>query len=548
MFTRRWRSAPATDSRGPGEHHAKAISEVPGLRKLPLAGSVPYIDSVFAAHQLAVLKTKMGEAGADPAMAVGLARPLEFWPAVWSLDGVDDITTMGILGIGTGLDGTFYTTCNPEEFMAVLRGEGRFPSGGIEMQWFMKEHFKRRGLDTALGLMGRGETWQRTRRLIQRELLAPAAAKSYGDAIGRAAALASRGAPLCAGPDDFDKFVARASFDMFAAGFLGRLTRTANPADAADPEDVKFCEHAAEAMASFSGFVARPSEMVLNHLIPGHSMVTTSRFGAFQKHLDAIFDRGATICADFVARRDCGELDVLERMSYMHATLARQGADKDMSAEQFAELASVLLMAAVDTTAAYTKWVITALAIHQDAQQKVADELRRCVGDGPLTTELLNERRALPYLNCVKRETHRLRPAILGIAKTVQSAVQMCGYDVPSGTVVTLDTFTAQNDPQTLPDAAEFRPERWSDAEVEARRGTAAAVIDHPLLRGPFSAGARQCPAARVANIEVLFMAAELVRNYRIRLVDPPTSLGDVNYVMRLTMNPATSGFVFEPR
>ena len=51
------------------------------------------------------------------------------------------------------------------------------------------------------------------------------------------------------------------------------------------------------------------------------------------------------------------------------------------------------------------------------------------------------------------------------------------------------------------------------------RKGTAAEVIDHPLLRAPFSAGARMCPGNKIANFELLTMVAQLVQVPR----RPPT-------------------------
>ena len=51
------------------------------------------------------------------------------------------------------------------------------------------------------------------------------------------------------------------------------------------------------------------------------------------------------------------------------------------------------------------------------------------------------------------------------------------------------------------------------------RKGTAAEVIDHPLLRAPFSAGARMCPGNKIANFELLTMVVQLVQVPR----RPPT-------------------------
>jgi hypothetical protein len=76
-----------------------------------------------------------------------------------------------------------------------------------------------------------------------------------------------------------------------------------------------------------------------------------------------------------------------------------------------------------------------------------------------------------------------------------------------------------------------------------------AEVIDHVLLRGPFSAGARQCPASRVASLEVTFFAAQLVRDWKISLKEPGVrGLADIDYVNKLTHQPIIPELVFEPR
>lgn len=365
----------------------------------------------------------------------------------------------------------------------------------------MKEYFKRHGKKTADALWDHGPEWQTARRLVQRDLLQPGAAKSYADAIGEAASLASKGAPACGTTEAFDEYMARASFDMFSAAFLGRMTQTADPASpTADPKDVAFCKHAVSALDGFMPLFNRPQEMVLNHLIPGQ-FITTKRYGEFEGHMDYVFNRAAVIISDFADRKARGELNKYEQASYLNSTLSRQETEGKLSQDLFVELATILLT--VDTTSAYTKWVVAALAAEPRVQQKVYEELMEQVGDAPLSTELVSRREWLPYLHAVKREAHRYCPALFGITKTLHEPITLCGYTIPAGERVTLDTYSPQNDEQILPDASEFKPERWLDDAVAVRKGTPAEVIDHTLLRGPFSAGARQCPASRVANIEV---------------------------------------------
>lgn len=67
-----------------------------------------------------------------------------------------------------------------------------------------------------------------------------------------------------------------------------------------------------------------------------------------------------------------------------------------------------------------------------------------------------------------------------------------------------------------MDDVDEFIPERFLSEAVEARKGTKAEVIDHPLFSGPFSQGARRCPGSRVSRNEVLILLSQLILDYNI--------------------------------
>lgn len=124
----------------------------------------------------------------------------------------------------------------------------------LYLQWFMKEYFSRNDMPTSQKFWSRGEGWQTIRRLIQHQLLLPGAAKSYGDAIGAAVEIASKGAPTCGTPDKFHGYLMRASFDMFCAAFHGRLTKCAgadgDEGSRADPLDLAFCQAASNVLTA----------------------------------------------------------------------------------------------------------------------------------------------------------------------------------------------------------------------------------------------------------------------------------------------------------
>ena len=107
-----------------------------------------------------------------------------------------------------------------------------------------------------------------------------------------------------------------------------------------------------------------------------------------------------------------------------------------------------------------------------------------------LSESILTKIRA-PYLHGIIRECQRITPvsSILGINDNAVGDVEIYGETFPKDSAqFTLNSYVIGMDPKHVPDCEKFRPERWFDDEVEARKGTIADYMDHPLNRDPFSA------------------------------------------------------------
>jgi len=216
-----------------------------------------------------------------------------------------------------------------------------------------------------------------------------------------------------------------------------------------------------------------------------------------------------------------------------------------LSSEEFRAMTSVLLSSSVDTTSTIISWVLIFLALHPEVQSKARQELLEHVsvqGSSEDLVDILSRaRKHLPYLHMVIREVHRLRPALVcTINKSVDKEVVLGGYAVPAGTLCQIDEHSIQNDPELVEDTLKFLPERWSHEAVEARKNTPSEVLDHPLLRAPFSEGARMCPGARVAALEVVTMICSLLRSWEFTLAPGQgiNDYGDVKYFVGLTIMP----------
>lgn len=147
----------------------------------------------------------------------------------------------------------------------------------------------------------------------------------------------------------------------------------------------------------------------------------------------------------------------------------------------------MLLTAGTDTSALTTEWAMALLLTHPEAMRKARAEIETSVGTARLVEE--SDIANLPYLQCVVKETLRLRP--VGPVIPAHEAMEDCavgGFRVRRGTMVLVNAWLIHRDPRLWEAPEEFRPERFLDATA-----TAAA----PLL--PFGLGRRRCPGEGMA-------------------------------------------------
>lgn len=490
-------------------------SALPGMPRYPFVGSLPALGS---------LKTKHGQMILD--------APQEMLDINYYAFDKAPLYTAGIPGMGQGIDGKLYYCTDPEEYIKVIRCEGKYPSGAVNVQWPIISYMKRKN-HKAVGIMGHGEEWKRQRSAIQKSLMSPAIVRKYVPGVWQAATLASKGAPKSSA--DLKGFFGRASFDLFCSVTFGEQMETADEETKNDPRNAEFATNVQSAMQVIFPMMLSPPEVLKDRL-----GIQSALAVHLSEKMEAARARSLEMILSFAEQLERGELDELQSKSYLAEIL---GNDK-LDPEEINDLIGLLLFAAVDTTSSLLGWILIQLAVNPEQQRALRTELKDVLGPvlrGEATMEAkLLDHSSLPYLHACVRESHRMRPSLaINIFKTIGSELELCGQTLPAGAMVALDSTSPQNDPAFVDEPLEFRPERWLPEAVKAREGTPSAVIDHTLLRGPFSAGARMCPGSRVANYEVLCMVSNLVLNWEMELVDPTIrSALDIEYKQTLTTNP----------
>ena len=111
------------------------------------------------------------------------------------------------------------------------------------------------------------------------------------------------------------------------------------------------------------------------------------------------------------------------------------------------------------------------------------------------------------YVDAVVKETLRVRPVIVDVARKLTRDTEVAGWLLPAGTLVLPAIAVLHARPDLYESPEEFRPERFLDAGVESY-----AWI-------PFGGGVRRCIGAAFAQVEMRTVLREVLR--RVRLVAP---------------------------
>ncbi|HEX7487498.1 MAG TPA: cytochrome P450 [Anaeromyxobacteraceae bacterium] len=162
--------------------------------------------------------------------------------------------------------------------------------------------------------------------------------------------------------------------------------------------------------------------------------------------------------------------------------------------------------------------------------EELRDELLTVVGAGHETTatalawameRLLRTPRVLArlresvaageddYLDATVKETLRVRPVIIDVARRLTAPVEIAGYKLPAGSFVLPAIGAVHFREDVFPDPHQFRPERFLDGKAE----------NYAWI--PFGGGVRRCVGAAFAEYEMRIVLREFVQRAELSVPDP---------------------------
>lgn len=177
---------------------------------------------------------------------------------------------------------------------------------------------------------------------------------------------------------------------------------------------------------------------------------------------------------------------------------------------ELAAQAFVFFIAGFETSSSVISYALYELALHQEIQSKVRDEVNKVVAKhgNEITYEAIMD---MTYMEMVANEALRKYPTLPLLNRQASSDYKIPGTDITlkKGTKVFIPTLALHHDPEYYPNPEEFIPERFTEENKSKR---------HPFTFLPFGEGPRICIGLRFGMIQTKVALAVLLQNYEISL------------------------------
>ncbi|KAL4908288.1 hypothetical protein BDW74DRAFT_99249 [Aspergillus multicolor] len=160
-----------------------------------------------------------------------------------------------------------------------------------------------------------------------------------------------------------------------------------------------------------------------------------------------------------------------------------------------------------DTTSISLSATLYHLYRHPQCLAKLREEIKAFKVEG---NPAFKDTQAMPYLQAVLKEALRVHPGTgFPMFRVVPEGGQMlAGQFFPEGTNVGINSWVLHYDTSIYgPDASDFRPERWLDAEKEQLKAMEQNYM-------PFGMGVRTCIGKNISLLEIGKLVPVLVRDY----------------------------------
>ncbi|EDS26137.1 cytochrome P450 [Culex quinquefasciatus] len=209
---------------------------------------------------------------------------------------------------------------------------------------------------------------------------------------------------------------------------------------------------------------------------------------------------------DTVRQREKNNVQRNDFMNLLIQLKNSEDPDARITMDEMAAQSFVFFLAGSETSSTAMVNCMYELAMNQDIQDKLRNEITRVCGKGKLTYEAVN---SVEYLNMVIDETLRKHPSVDFLMRTSNSDFPVPNSDltIPKGTFLIVPTYALQHDPDHYPDPDRFDPERFNETNCASR---------HPFVYLPFGEGPRNCIGMRFGLMQIRVGLITMLREFRV--------------------------------
>nr|QNS29988.1 cytochrome P450 [Nothapodytes nimmoniana] len=162
----------------------------------------------------------------------------------------------------------------------------------------------------------------------------------------------------------------------------------------------------------------------------------------------------------------------------------------------------VMFVAGTETTATTVEWAMSLLLTHPETLDKLRTEIDNNVREERLLTDM--DLSKLPYLRCVINEALRLYPPVpLLLPHFSSKDCTIGGHVIPEGTILVVNSWALQRDPNVWEEPHKFKPERFE--MEEEKEGFGYKFV-------PFGVGRRACPGVNMGMRAALLALGTLIQ------------------------------------
>ncbi|NP_001018446.2 cytochrome P450 1C1 [Danio rerio] len=224
--------------------------------------------------------------------------------------------------------------------------------------------------------------------------------------------------------------------------------------------------------------------------------------------------------------RDTYDPDVTRDMSDAIIGVIEHGKESTLTKDFVESTVTDLIGAGQDTVSTAMQWMLLLLVKYPSIQSKLQEQIDKVVGRDRLPS--IEDRCNLAYLDAFIYETMRFTSFVpVTIPHSTTSDVTIEGLHIPKDTVVFINQWSVNHDPQKWSDPHIFNPSRFLDENGALNKDLTNSVMI-------FSTGKRRCIGEQIAKVEVFLFSAILLHQCKFER-DPSQDLSmDCSYGLAL--------------